>query len=430
MGIALKLLQSMQAEGIFLHLTDDGNLGYEAQRSLTSEEIDRLKDNKSQLVTLLKASVSNDDTSLKPTPQCSISQENMYLLCQQSSINASYNLCFSLCFEQQPDIERLKNALAFIQTQQPALRSGFERQDGDVVMVRRAVDEVPFESIQLLEKDYDSWLNKVSQTPFDLSSPPLWKFVFVETEHTRRLVIVVHHIVWDGWSSALFREKLSQAYGQNLSAAEAQEHSGSDRFAQHQRDASEQGEWQQSREYWKTLLASAPMQNEWLTRKAPKSSLAGHVEHHIGIEQINHVQPHQRFNALLSAWFLALGRQYRCNRMVLGVAVANRDCHSELESSLGYFNNVVPVIQNHLLTTPAKQLMESVKGQWLGSIAHQGVPFGHIVNSAQRERNSHENPLTQVVIGYQSFDWDEDYAQLPHTLEAAKNVSLRQHSST
>lgn len=421
MGIALKLLQSMQAEGIFLHLTDDGNLGYEAQRSLTSEEIDRLKDNKSQLVTLLKASVSNDDTSLKPTPQCSISQENMYLLCQQSSINASYNLCFSLCFEQQPDIERLKNALAFIQTQQPALRSGFERQDGDVVMVRRAVDEVPFESIQLLEKDYDSWLNKVSQTPFDLSSPPLWKFVFVETEHTRRLVIVVHHIVWDGWSSALFREKLSQAYGQNLSAAEAQEHSGSDRFAQHQRDASEQGEWQQSREYWKTLLASAPMQNEWLTRKAPKSSLAGHVEHHIGIEQINHVQPHQRFNALLSAWFLALGRQYRCNRMVLGVAVANRDCHSELESSLGYFNNVVPVIQNHLLTTPAKQLMESVKGQWLGSIAHQGVPFGHIVNSAQRERNSHENPLTQVVIGYQSFDWDEDYAQLPHTLEAAKN---------
>lgn len=419
MGIALKLLQSMQAEGIFLHLTDDGNLGYEAQRSLTSEEIALLKGNKSQLVTLLKASVSNDEASFKCTPQCSISQENMYLLCQQDSINASYNLCFSLCFEQQPDIERLKKALAFIQAQQPALRSGFERQDGDVVMVRRAVDEVPFELIELQETNYDTWLKKVSQAPFDLSLPPLWKFVFVETEHTRRLVIVVHHIVWDGWSSALFREKLSQAYGQNLSAAEAQEHSGSDRFAQYQRDASGQDEWQQSLEYWKTLLASAPMQNDWLTRKAPKSSRAGHVEHHMGL--LNHVQPHQRFNTLLSAWFLALGRQYRCNRMVLGVAVANRDCHSELESSLGYFNNVVPVTQNHLLTTPAKQLVESVKGQWLESIAHQGVPFGHIVNSVQRERTGHDNPLTQVVIGYQSFDWDEEYTDLPHTLEAAKN---------
>lgn len=423
MGIALKLLQSMRADGIFLHITNDGNLGYEAQRALTSEEIESLKNHKPALMALLKASATPH--AINAQPQCSVSQENLYLLCQSASVNASYNLCFSLRFEQRPDLERLKEVLAHIQVQQPALRSGFQREGGEVVLYHSDTSVVPFKQLALDEQDYEAWLAEVSETPFDLSAPPLWRFWWVETAQACRLVVLVHHIVWDGWSSARFRQMLDQAYGQNLGAVKTEENLGADRFAQHQKEAEIQGEWQQSLEYWKDLLACAPKQNDWLRRKQPSSSQACHAEYQLSEASLSAVAPSDRFNMLLSAWFLALGRQYRCNRMVLGVAVANRDLHTDLESSLGYFNNVVPVTQHHLLTTSAKQVLANVKAQWRESIVHQSVPFGHIVNAVMPHRTAHDNPLTQVVIGYQSFDWDSEYVALPHQLEVVKNTQAK-----
>lgn len=423
MGTALKLLQSMRADGISLHVTDDGNLGYEAPRPLSKNEIELLKNHKSALMTLLNASATPHE--LAAEPQCSVSQENLYLLCQSASVNASYNLCFSLRFEQRPDLDRLKAALAHIQVQQPALRSGFQCEGGEVVLHRCETSAVPFESLTLDEPDYEAWLAEVSQVPFDLSAPPLWRFCWVETEQACRLVVVVHHIVWDGWSSSRFRQMLDQAYGQRLGAVAAEENLGADRFAQHQQAAQNQGEWQPSLAYWKGLLTSAPKQNDWLRRKQSSGSEARHVVHQLSEASVSGVAPSERFSTLLSAWFLALGRHYRCNRMVLGVAVANRDLHTDLEASLGYFNNVVPVTQHHLLTTSAKQVLANVQAQWRDSITHQGVPFGHIVNAVMPHRTAHPNPLTQVVIGYQSFDWDPEYSALPHQLEVVKNKQAK-----
>ncbi len=423
MGIALKLLQSMRADGINLHITDDGNLGYEAPRALTSEEVASLKSHKPALLALLKATESQHD--LKVEPQVSVSQQNMYLLCQSEAINASYNLCFSLVFMQNPDLARLKEALVSIQTQQPALRSGFQRQHGEVIIKRSDTSIVPFEQQKMMELEYAKWLSEVSQIPFDLSAPPLWRFWWVETEQALRLVVVVHHIVWDGWSSACFRNMLDSAYGKNSIETEIEENLGADRFAQYQRHATAQGDWKPSLEYWKSLLANAPKQNDWLRRKTPSCGQARHGEYRLNRDRLNEVAQGERFNALMSAWFLAFARQYRCNRMVLGVAVANRDLHSELESSLGYFNNVIPMTQNHLLTTSAKQVAVNVKSQWHESLAHQNVPFGHIVNEIMPHRTGHENPLTQVVIGYQSFDWAPEYKALPHQLEVAKNTQAK-----
>ncbi|WP_339386603.1 condensation domain-containing protein [Vibrio caribbeanicus] len=420
MGIALNLVQSMRKDGIFLRVTADENLVYEAQRALKVEEIELLKQYKTEIVALLKATDLPQKLDIKP--RCSVSQENLYLLCQSASVNVSYNLCFSLRFEQTPDSKRLALSLANIQLQQPSLRSGFQLDEGRTVLHRSDTSEIFMEELSLDEEHYNAWLNEVSQTEFNLSRPPLWRFWLVDTGQCCRLVVLVHHIVWDGWSSARFREMLDHAYGQNLGPVDITENSGADQFAHYQREAHERGDWRQSLEYWQNLLAYAPKQNDWLSHTGSIDSKACHATYEISLSEVAQTE---RFSTLLSAWFLAFSRQYRCNRMVFGVAVANRDLNTELENSLGYFNNVVPVTQHHLLTTPAKEVLANVQAQWRESVRHQNVPFGHIVNTVMPNRTIHSNPLTQVVIGYQSFDWEAEYEALPHKLETVKNTHAK-----
>ncbi|MFG2977291.1 amino acid adenylation domain-containing protein [Streptomyces sp. NPDC048331] len=104
-----------------------------------------------------------------------------------------------------------------------ALRSAFTDQDldGPAQIVVESV-EVPWEAVDLgglgspeREREWRRLLAADRARRFDLERPPLVRFTLVRfgaTEH--RLVMTNHHIVWDGWSSAVLLRELLTGYAE------------------------------------------------------------------------------------------------------------------------------------------------------------------------------------------------------------------------
>ncbi|MFE1411267.1 amino acid adenylation domain-containing protein [Streptomyces sp. NPDC058746] len=110
-----------------------------------------------------------------------------------------------------------------------ALRSAFTDQglDGPAQIVVESV-EVPWEAVDLgglgsadREREWQRLLAADRARRFDLERPPLVRFTLVRfgaAEH--RLVMTNHHIVWDGWSSAVLLRELLTGYAEQTSGAE------------------------------------------------------------------------------------------------------------------------------------------------------------------------------------------------------------------
>ncbi|MFH7596930.1 amino acid adenylation domain-containing protein [Streptomyces racemochromogenes] len=109
-----------------------------------------------------------------------------------------------------------------------ALRSAFTDQglDGPAQIVVESV-AVPWEAVDLgglgsaeREGEWERLLAADRGRRFDLERPPLVRFTLVRfgaAEH--RLVMTNHHIVWDGWSSAVLLRELLTGYAEQTSGA-------------------------------------------------------------------------------------------------------------------------------------------------------------------------------------------------------------------
>ncbi|MFC9552147.1 amino acid adenylation domain-containing protein [Rhodococcus sp. NPDC056960] len=175
--------------------------------TLTQAEIDRI----------VEASPSGVDTVLPLSPL----QEGLYF---QAGFDAGpdiYTAQFSLDFAHRLDAERLAAALRTLQRRNPTLRAGFvsEGLPAPVQFFGAGLD-VPiteFDLRELDESERGSYAEQVTAqdrlTPFDLTSPPLWRAMVLRLGDSHdRLVVNRQFLLWDGWSNGLVVSQLLALY--------------------------------------------------------------------------------------------------------------------------------------------------------------------------------------------------------------------------
>ncbi|HEY7766962.1 amino acid adenylation domain-containing protein, partial [Longimicrobium sp.] len=249
--------------------------------------------------------------------------------------------------------------------------------------------------------------------PFDLAAGPLFRAALLRLgaeDHV--LLLVVHHIVSDGWSMGVLYRELSVLYeayrvGRTSPLPELGVQYAD--YAVWQREHLRGEVLDRQLAYWKERLAGAPELLELPTdhSRPPVQTYHGaSVPVELSPELLERLQALGRsegstlYMTLLSAFQVLLGKYAGSDDVVVGSPIAGRT-RREVEELIGFFVNTLVLRTDLGGELTFRETLRRVREATLGAYAHQEVPFEKLVAELQPERSLSHSPLFQVMFTLQ-----------------------------
>src|SRR5262249_10220315 len=238
-----------------------------------------------------------------------------------------------------------------------------------------------------------------AQRPFDLAHGPLVRTTLLRlASEDHVLLLTLHHIIFDGWSTEVFWRELVALYsaidtGQPLSLPALP--------IQYADFAVWQRQWFQGEvlaaqlAYWKRQLGNdLPVLNLPTDWPHPSIQTFRGARHTVGFPQrlsaalkaLSQQEGVTLFMTLVAAFQTLLFRYTGQTDLVVGTPIAGRT-RVETESLLGFFVNTL-VLRTDLSGNPLfRKLLGRVREVTLGAYDHQDLPFEKLVEALQPVRD-------------------------------------------
>lgn len=351
----------------------------------------------------------------------SFAQERLFFLEQLIPNTPTYHIFEVMRLSGPLNTVALEQSLQEIGQRHEVLRTTFRWEEGQVVQRIASNSDLQLNAVDLRKmptsetEAYALQLaQELCQQPFDLAQGPLLRcHLFHLAPNDYLLVLVIHHIISDGWSMGILVRELLLLYD-----AFAQERPSSllplpvqyGDYAAWQR-AWLQGEIKEKQlAYWKRQLANLPPQLNLPTddrRTAVPRVRGAHELFFIdpsltnALKQLSRQENATLFMTLLAVFQLLLYRYTGQTDISVGTPIANRN-QAEIEGLIGFFVNTL-VLRTNLAGNPTfPDLLQQVREICLDAYAHQDLPFEMIVEALQPERTAGSNPLFQVMFALQN----------------------------
>ncbi|MEH2279392.1 MAG: amino acid adenylation domain-containing protein [Nostoc sp.] len=356
----------------------------------------------------------------QPLP-LSFAQQRLWFIEQLEGDNCVYNVPFFWQISGILNVSALEKAIAAIIQRHEVLRTCFSVVDESPIQVIHAHPQVKMQVLDWRQVPKEHQLSKAGQLataelqqPFDLSNPPLLRVKLLQlAEQSHLLLLVIHHIVCDGWSMDIFRRELFALYtafcnGESSPLLELPLQYAD--FAHWQRQWLQGEVLQTQLNYWQKQLADVPPLLELPTDKPRPSvqSFKGRSEFleldrdlTQKLKRLSQESGSTLFMTMLAAFTLLLSRYSRQEDIVVGSAIANRN-RRELESLIGFFVNTLALRTKLQGNLTFLELLQQVKQVTLDAYDHQDLPFEKLVDELGLERSLSHHPLFQVAFGLQS----------------------------
>jgi tyrocidine synthetase-3 len=152
--------------------------------------------------------------------ELSYNQKRLWIIRQLTPGDTSYNIPGVLTLEHDVDVEVVKKSLASVTMRYESLRTAFKEKEGEPVQFIEENVKIPLEIIDISslgEEDKqhrrEGILREESQTPFDLTHPPLFRTILVKCrDDCWDFVFNMHHIISDGWSHEIMKRDFKRYY--------------------------------------------------------------------------------------------------------------------------------------------------------------------------------------------------------------------------
>lgn len=336
---------------------------------------------------------------------------------------AAYNLPALFSLKGELNIEVLERTVNAIVARHEALRTHYpESESGDPIAVvedQRNIELPVLDCSDLAEPEQQRYLQdtftEYANTPLDLATGPLIKaglLRFGAQEHA--LILVIHHIVFDGWSTSVFIREFASLYGELLEGKE----SGLpelgiqyvDYAAWHEKALSGEA-FEQSATFWRRYLSDVPPLST-LPGDFARPSQVSHTGSALSMtlspdlsQALNKLAAQHGttlFTLLLASFQLLMHRQTRQHDLIVGTDVAGRS-HPDVEPLIGFFVNVIP-LRSRLSDGQIDfgHWLEQVQTSVLDAFDHQNVPFDRIVELSGIGRERDRSPLIQTLFVLQN----------------------------
>ncbi len=348
-------------------------------------------------------------------PPLSFSQQRLWFLDRLEEAPSAYHVPLAFQIVGELNISLLQQALAGVVSRHQVLRTTFAEHEGKVYQ-RVHEDLQPLLAYQELSEteasviDLGAWLATVCAAPFDLEEGPLLRMSILGLSGTSHVVVLVlHHIVTDGWSGRILLDELSALYegllrNQKVNLPELPIQYLD--FAAWQREHLDSVVLASQRTYWNQSLEGAqPFLNLPTDFPRPRvQSFRGAALHfvlpldlQVRLNEYNRQQGVTLFMSTFAAFSLLLIRYSSSRDISVGTPIANR-CHSDLESLIGFFANTLVLRVQLQQDENFVRFLARVRRICLDAYAHQDFPFEQLVETLHPQRSLSHSPLFQVLF--------------------------------
>ncbi len=356
------------------------------------------------------------------TAPLSFAQQRLWFIDQLEPGSPLFNIALMYRMRGPLNVTALEDTVNEIVRRHESLRTTFRDIDGQPVQVIApelrlplVVNSITAADDKQREAEVRRFTREAAVQPFDLANGPLLRSSLLRvSERDHVLMIVIHHIVGDGWSGTLLVSELATLYE---AFAEGRSSPLPDLAIQYADFSAWQRDWLQGEirdrqvDYWRGQLAGAPAVLELPTDR-PRPAVQIHrgdlISYRIPamiadrLKSLSQAHGATLFMTLLAGFQLLLSRYSRQEDIVVGSSVAGRR-YADIEPLIGFFVNTL-AMRTDLSGDPTfVELLGRVKQVTLNGYAHQDIPFEKLVEELQPERSLSYNPIFQVLFSLQEL---------------------------
>jgi amino acid adenylation domain-containing protein len=353
--------------------------------------------------------------------ELSFAQQRLWFVERMGSSEGAYHIPARLRLRGTLDRDALGRALDRILERHEALRTTFVEdaagpmqrilpvEESCFLLLEHDLEDVPGADVELARL-----VDAEAVAPFDLERGPVIRGRLIRMaadDHV--LLLTMHHIASDGWSTGILLNELSVLYraylageGDPLPPLPVQYAD----YAAWQRRWLEGEVLQRQADYWKGALSGAPEMLELPTdRPRPaQQDLTGAVvmvslDEALtdGLKALSRRHGTTLFVTLMAAWAATLARLSGQTEVVVGTPSANRG-RREIEGLVGFFINTLAIRVDLSGAPSVGQLISRVAARALDAQQHEDLPFERVVELVQPARSLSYSPLFQAVFAWQN----------------------------
>ncbi|WP_455753774.1 amino acid adenylation domain-containing protein [Streptomyces koyangensis] len=320
------------------------------------------------------------------------------------------------------DAEALDAALTGLLARHEPLRTTYDADEDGVFQtvhpagsLRCAAERADLSALPAAgrEQALDRLLRAEAGRPFDLRRGPVLRALLVRlAERDHVLVIGVHHVATDGWSTNLLVAELGAFYTARLQGREpglAPLDIGYADYAAWQRRHADSPERAAQLAHWRERLQGVtPLQLPTDRPHPPVRSTAGAAHRFTlgrdlvaGLRAVAAENGGTLFMTLAAATQVLLARLTGRSDVAVGTAVSGRD-REEFEGLVGAFINTLVLRTEVDGTASFRDHVGLVRETVLDAFGHQDVPFERLVDELCEERDASRSPLVEALVVLQN----------------------------
>ncbi|GAA1855054.1 hypothetical protein GCM10009836_38880 [Pseudonocardia ailaonensis] len=325
------------------------------------------------------------------------------------------------------DPERLRVAATRLVARHPVLRTAFV-EGADGLPVQLVVDGVEPEFTVVEDADADADADAETRErlrPFDLTVPPLVRFLLRPRDGGHRLVLTNHHIVLDGWSTPLLVRDLLDLYAGTAAAEPPSYRTYLRWLADQDTDA--------SREAWRHALRTAEEPTLLLPGSPEEPTVPVGVGADLDDDRTTAVTGLARergvtlSTVLQTAWAILLGGLTGRTAVTFGTTVAGRPpALPGVEDMVGLFINTVPVHVSLAAAETVGDLLERVQAEQSVLLDHQHLGLADIARTSPVGGGELFDTLTVV----ESYPLDEAAVGAAESAAGLRLADVEGHDAT